>query len=163
MSHEEQRKLLPYSDWIISKPSGALVAVRVVWLRPVGKRIHRPVFFPTFWEHVEECVDPEELLSAATKRTVCVEDFPLLVLVEHAISRKIGRPLRVELREVINGVARRDLFGPERYVEIIVEVRLIRRDPIEVPIHLLAYHFDLIERGTGYRHIRHVVMRKMFQ
>jgi hypothetical protein len=34
-------------------------------------------------------------------------------------------------------------------VEIIVEVRLIRRDPIEVPIHLLAYHFDLIERGHG--------------
>lgn len=52
--------------------------------------MRRPVFFATLWEHVEERVDSQELLSAAAKRTVRVEEFALLGLVEHAISREIG-------------------------------------------------------------------------
>src|SRR5215510_3022702 len=104
---------------------------------PVGEAAIRSPLIPPLRRHVEIPVSPEELLAAATKSRIGVEDLTGVILEEDAVAGKVlQRTIRVFI--VVEGAARRDLFWLEGDVEVVVEIRVVRRNPGETPTHPLA-------------------------
>ena len=80
------------AGWLVIAPVGFHHAVPVVHVprsNPVGKAAIRASLIATFRRHVEIPVSPEELLAAATKSRICVEDLTGVVLEEDAVAAKV--------------------------------------------------------------------------
>src|SRR5271157_1455849 len=119
----------------------------------------------TFRRCVEDAVDSERFLSAATVRRVGVEDLASFVLVKNAAARQvldIGCPFRRGPKIVLRAPGG-DVLRLERDIEVIVEVAAERGDPEERPAHALAHDFDFLDRRSRDDRIADVVILKVRQ
>src|SRR5262249_52430459 len=129
--------------------AGGGVGVRAVFIGPVRRRFDIPVY-------------PKELLAAATKGRIGVEDLTTVVLEEYAVTGEILQP-GIHVFVVVEGAARRELFEGEGDVEVIVEIRVVGRDPGEAPTHSLTDGLDLVDRRPRHDGISDIGVMQVYE
>ncbi len=88
-----------------------------------------------------------------------------LIFVENAVAREIfdfSRPFW-RSAEVIERPTTCDVLAGERDVEVVVELRVVRRDEGKFPAHAPADGFNLVDRRPRHRCVTDVVVLKMDQ
>ena len=86
-----------------------------------------------------------------------------LIFVENAVAREIfdfSRPFW-RSAEVIERPTTCDVLAGERDVEVVVELRVVRRDERKFPAHAPAYHFNLVDRRPRHHRVTDVAVLKM--
>src|SRR6266496_3761099 len=128
------------AGWLVVAPAGfhaSALAVHVPRPRPIRETPIWPILIAPLRHHIENPVNPEELLAAAAESRVGVEDLAGLVLEEDAVAREIFqfcRPFRRFL-VIVESATRSNLLAREGNVEVVVKIRVIGRDPGEFPPH----------------------------
>src|SRR5438874_1786068 len=133
------RLLMDLADagWLVIAPVGFHHAVPVVHgprSNPVGETVVRAAFIAPLRHHIEIPVYSKELLAATAESRIGVKDPAGSVLEENAIAGKVLQP-GISVLVVVEGAARRDLLGRERHIEVVVEIRVVGRDPPKAPTH----------------------------
>src|SRR5215471_2768174 len=100
------------------------------------------VFVAPFGNKIEIVVRVDRALAPASVSRIGVEDIAFRVLVKDADARSF-RARKLDEIEVVLDLAPGDLLRGERSLEVIVEIRAERRDPIELPSHSLFEGFNL--------------------
>src|SRR5438093_13433745 len=113
------------------------------------------IFITAFWNKVEIVVGVDRALTSAGIGGIRVEDVAIIVLVEDADARSF-RAGKFRDREVVFHFAFANLLGREGGLVIEVEVRVVGRDPTELPAHSLFEAFDLGYRRAGICRTGHV-------
>ena len=73
-----------------------------------------------------------------------------------------GGPVR-RLLEIVDRAAGGHVLGPERHVEVVVEVRAVGGNPGEFPAHALAHDLDLLDPRAGHHCVGDIVVIEMHQ
>src|SRR6266496_4989459 len=154
------------AGWLVIAPVGfhaSALAVHVPRSRPIGETPIWPVLIAPLRHHVENPVNPEELLAAATESRIGVEDLAGLVLKEDAIAREIFQfccPFRCFL-VIVESATGSNLLAREGDVEVVVKIRVVGRDPGEFPPHTLAHNLDLLDGRARDCGVSNIVVLKM--
>src|SRR5947207_7733133 len=120
------------AGWLVIAPVGfhaSALAVHVPRSRPIRETPIWPVLIAPLRHHIENPVNPEELLAAATESRIGVEDLAGLVLEEGAIAREIfqfRRPFRC-LLVIVESATGSNLLAREGDVEVEVKIRVDRK------------------------------------
>src|SRR5215472_14063751 len=69
----------------------------------------------------------------------------------------------VHITVIVVGAASCNFLRSEGYVEVIVEVAVVRRNPSEAPTHPLTDSFYLLNGSTGHSHISDIMVFQMHQ
>jgi hypothetical protein len=139
--------------------------VFVVGPHPVGHGVVGSILVPAPRRDVEKAVDANELLIATGEGRVGVEDLPRLALVENAVAGEVLQTHRPGFHwlVVIAGGPCSDALRRKRHAEIVVEVTIEGRDPRNLSSHALAHDFDLLDGGSRYNGITHIMIFEMDQ
>src|SRR6266705_3290072 len=154
------------AGWLVKAPVGfhaSALAVHVPRSRPIGQTPIWPVLIAPLRHHVENPVNPEELLAAAAESRIGMEDLAGLVLEEDAIAREIFqfcRPFRRFL-VIVERTTGSNLLAREGDVEVVVKIRVVGRYPGEFPPHTLAHNLDLHDWRPRHDDVADIVVLQM--
>src|SRR6266536_487772 len=154
------------AGWLVIAPVGfhaSALAVHVPRSRPIGETPIWPVLIAPLRHHVENPVNPEELLAAAAESRIGMEDLAGLVLEEDSIAREIFqfcRPFRRFL-VIVDRTTGINLLAREGDVEVVVKIRVVGRYPGEFPPHTLAHNLDLLDGCARDCGVGDIVVLKM--
>src|SRR5208282_4387116 len=101
----------------------------------------RAVFIASLRHNVEDAINSEKCLAAPAKHRIGVKYLSGIILVEHAVARKVLDP-GVAVLKIVVCVPGGKLRGRERNIEVVVEVAAIGRNPSKAPPHPLADRLD---------------------
>src|SRR5207237_6623882 len=102
-------------------------------------------------------------LLRRVRRLSSVKYLTGLIFVENAVAREIfdfSRPFW-RSAEVIERPTTCDVLTGERDVEVVVELRVVRRDEGKFPSHTLAHNLDLLDRRPRYSDVADIVVLQM--
>ena len=154
------------AGWLVVASVGfhaSASAVHVPWSRPIGETPIWPVLIAALRHYVENPVNPEELLTAAAKSRVGMEDLAGSVPEEDAVAREIFqfcRPVGCFL-VIVEGVTSSNLLAREGDIEVVAKIRVVGRDPGEFPSHALAYRLYLLDWRPRYDGVADIVVLQM--
>src|SRR5205809_6291779 len=118
------------AGWLVVTPVGfhaSALAVHVPRSRPIRETPIWPVLIAPVRHHIEDPVNPEELLAAAAESRRGVEDLAGLVPEEDAIAGEIFqfcRPFRRSL-VIVESATGSNLLAREGDVEVVVKIRVV--------------------------------------
>src|SRR6476660_5540039 len=110
-------------------------AVHVPRSSPIGETSIWPALIASLRHYVENPVNSEELLATAAKSRVGMKDLAGLVFEEDDVAREIFqfcRPFGCFL-VIVESATGSNLPEGEGDVEVVVKIRVVRRDPREFP------------------------------
>src|SRR5471032_3325128 len=130
------------------------VCVAVVMAHP---RLRRAALVASLRSEVDVVIRGVRHVDAAGVGRVGVKDRALLVLVEDTGPFTVRHP-RTEARIVEELRAAFELLRSERHAVVVIEVVVVRREPLEAPSHSLPELFELFHRRPGDDDKRHVAV-----
>jgi len=139
----------------------APVLITVMMAKPCHRE-GQTIFITAFGNIVEIVVRVDRVLAAASICGICVENVTVLVSVKDTDARGF-RTWKFGQFVVVVDLATAYLLWREGSVEVVIEVAVVRRDPIELPAQPLLECIDLRDRCAGHGGKGDVALREMHQ
>ena len=117
-------------------------AIFIVSSHPEGSA---PAFISALGCQIQVVIVDVQFVVSPVVARIAVKNGAALILVEHAVPFALGS-LRILYLEVVESVFLCELFRRERYVVVEIEIRIARREPLEIPAHPLLVRRQLARR-----------------